>query len=325
VPPILYGGHERLVSLFAEEYVRLGYDVTLLAGPQSKCSGKTVVYGVNNLKRSGIQRMKEIIFVWYYLFKNGNNFDLVHNFGRLIYLIPILHLKVKKIMTYGRQVSHKGIFLVNKLPNRNLIFTACSNYCVSTGNVAGHWQTVYNAIDFKIYMVNEHPEPDAPLMFLGRLDRIKGVHTAIEVAKATGNSLLIGGNISHTDDNYIYFKQEIEPQIDNMQIKYIGALTDEQKNCYLRQSKALLFPIEWDEPFGIVMIEAMACGTPVIAFDRGAVNEVIDEGITGIVVKSIVEMKSAIKDVTLIDRRRCSETAAERFDVKKIAMNYLNL
>ena len=210
------------------------------------------------------------------------------------------------------------------MPNRNLIFTACSNYCLSTGNVAGRWETVYNAIDFSQYQLNNMVSEDAPLMFLGRLDRIKGVHTAINVAKATGKKLIIGGNISHTADNYNYFKTEIEPQIDNEQIKYLGPLNDAEKNTFLKRARAFLFPIEWDEPFGMVMIEAMACGTPVIAFNHGSVPEVVSDQ-TGIIVNTLEEMVAAIKLIDKIDRKTCREAAIKQFDVSIIAKKYINL
>lgn len=325
VPPKLYGGHERLVYLFAEEYTRLGHQVTLLAGPGSHCSGNVITFGTNNLQRSKVEKYQEVFFVWKYLSKNHGDFDLIHNFGRLVYLLPVLNKPVKKIMTYGRPVSHSGIRLVNALPNKNLVFTACSNYCVSTGNVAGRWQTVYNAIDFSAYQLNEIIANDAPLMFLGRLDKIKGVHTAIKVAKSTGNKLLIAGNVSHTADNYAYFKNEIEPQIDGDQIEYLGPLNDIEKNKYLGQAKALLFPIEWDEPFGIVMIEAMACGTPVIGFSRGSVPEVIAEGVNGFIVQDTEEMSEKIALSNTINRKGCREIALNRFDVKVIAQQYLNV
>jgi len=325
VPPQLYGGHERLVYLFAEEYIRLGHEVTLLAGPDSHCSGTVVTFGTNDLNRPGTEKFKETRFVWNYLWTNRKKFDLVHNFGRLIYLLPILGSRVKKIMTYGRPVSARGIKVVTSLPNKNLVFTACSNYCVSTGNVAGRWETVYNAIDFSQYKLNEHVDDQAPLMFLGRLDKIKGVHTAIRIAKLTNRQLLIAGNISHTPDNYAYYTNEIEPQIDERQIIYLGPLNDADKNKYLRQAKALLFPIEWDEPFGMVMTEAMACGTPVIAFERGSVPEVVEEGITGFVVKNANEMEKKIGDLDEIDRKLCRAAASQRFDVKVIARHYLDL
>ena len=228
-------------------------------------------------------------------------------------------------MTYGRPVSQKGIRIFTSLPNKNLIFTACSNYCVSTGNVAGQWETVYNTIDFADYQLNESITNDAPLMFLGRLDKIKGVHTAINVAKATNHKLIIAGNIPTTPDNLQYFKTEIEPLIDNEQIKYVGALNDTGKNIFLQQAKALLFPIEWDEPFGMVMIEAMACGTPVIAFKRGSVPEVVQDGINGFIVNNQAEMLAKLSSINIIDRKLCRESAEQRFDIKIIAQHYLNL
>ncbi len=325
VPPQKYGGHERLVYMFAEEYTRLGHHVTLLAGPGSKISGEVVEFGVNDLDRSKKQRNSEMLFAWQYLLKNHKNFDLIHNFGRLMYLLPVLNKQVKKIMTYGRPVSQKGIKIVTTLPNRNLAFTACSNYCVSTGNVAGNWHTVYNAIDFSLYQTAQQVAHSAPLMFLGRLDKIKGAHTAIAVAKASGHQLILAGNIPHTADNLEYFKTEIEPLIDGEQIKYVGALNDEEKNYWLKQAKALLFPIEWDEPFGIVMIEAMACGTPVIAFSRGSVPEVVKNGINGFIVADANEMRDKLMEITDFDRAACRQDAEERFDVKKVALDYLNL
>ena len=324
VPPTLYGGHERLVYLFAEEYIKLGHQVTVLAGPASHCSGETVTFGINDLGRSRRQLRRETLFVWKYLWRNRENFDLVHNFGRLIYLFPILNSPMKKIMTYGRPVARKGIKMINALPNRNLVFTACSDYCVSTGNVAGAWKTVYNAIDFSQYQLTESVDVNAPLMFLGRMDKIKGLHHAIEVAKATGNKLLIGGNIPDTSDNYAYYKTGIEPQIDNEQVIYLGTLNDAEKNKYLGQAKALLFPIEWDEPFGMVMIEAMACGTPVIAFNRGSVPEVVNAA-TGIVVNNADEMINALRNLKQFNRLTCRAQAQKRFDVSVIAQTYLNL
>jgi glycosyltransferase involved in cell wall biosynthesis len=325
IPPPLYGGHERLVDMFVKEYINKGHDVSLLAGPDSKSPGKTFHFGINDLKRSKWQKIKEVMYAWRFLIRRRNDFDLIHNFGRLAYLLPIINTKQTKLMTYGREVSQRGIRLTNLLPNNKLTFTGCSDYCVSTGNIAGSWKTVYNAIDFSKYEFQDQVEENAPLMFLGRMDKIKGLHHAIDVALATHNKLWIGGNIPNTPDNLRYYEQVIKPRIDGQQIIYLGALDDCAKNTYLGKSKGLLFPIEWDEPFGMVMVEAMACGTPVIAFKKGAVPEVIKESINGLVVNNIVEMIYAIKKLPSLSRRTCRDDAFKRFDTKVIAEAYLKL
>lgn len=326
VPPKGYGGHERLVAMFAIEYHRQGHEVHLLVTSGSYVEGCTMhPFGKEGFPPAKSEALKAIPIAWKFLWQHKNTFDLIHNFGRLIYLWPVLNNAVKKIMTYGREISTRNIEYINKLPNKNIVFTGCSNDLVSRGNVAGRWRTVYNAIDFKNFTLKSEIPADAPLIFLGRIEKVKGCHTAIAVAKATNHTLIIAGNISPLADEQEYFKQQIEPHIDGKQVVYVGQVNDSQKNEYLGRSKALLFTIEWNEPFGIVMIEAMACGTPVIAFNRGSVNEVVDEGITGVKVNSIDEMKDAVMKVNSLSRKQCREQAEKRFDVKVIGSQYLNL
>jgi len=325
VPPPLYGGHERLVYMFAEEYKKLGHEVALLAGPNSKISGKTYEFGINNLKRSKYQKFKEIILAWRFLYQNRNEFDLIHNFGRLVYLLPILNHRVKKIMTYGRTIDSKNIAFIDKLPNQNLKFTAPSYDCISSAKSIGNWTRVYNAIDFSKYDFKSAVGDDAPLIFLGRLDKVKGCHIAIEVAKTTNNKLIIAGNISNENHEIEYFNTAIKPHIDGEKIMYVGAVNDEQKNTYLGASKALLFPINIKEAFGMVMAEAMACGTPVLGYNMGAVPEVITSGKTGFVVNNKEDMISELRNINLIDRAVCRETAKKQFDVPIVTANYLNL
>lgn len=324
VPPPLYGGHERLVHLFAEEYHRKGHEVNLFVGPDSRGPGKVYVFGRNGLNRPIWDTAKEIVSGWTFLSLNHKKYDLIHNFGRLIYLLPILNKPVKKIMTYGRRVTPYGIKWINYLPSQNLIFTACSDFCVKSGNVSGTWKTVYNAIDFSKYTLRADLPADAPLIFLGRLDRVKGPHLAIKAALKTGEKLIIAGNKPTTPDNISFFRQHVEPFIDGNQIKYIGAVNDEQKNEILGKCKALLFPISSEEAFGLVMIEAMACGTPVIGFNKAAVPEVITAK-TGFIVNNFEEMCHTLEGINRLNRTLCRDEAQKRFDKDIIANDYLRL
>jgi glycosyltransferase involved in cell wall biosynthesis len=326
VPPKGYGGHERLVEMFALEYTRLGHEVHLLVTEGSHVSGCTVhPFGKEGFPPKTWDARMAIPKAWYFLWKHRNHFDLIHNFGRLAYLIPILSHSVKKIMTYGREIYGPNIKLVNRFRNRNLVFTAPSNYCISTGNVAGVWHKVYNAIDFNKYTLERTVASDAPLIFLSRLEKLKGAHIAIDVAIKTNNKLIIAGNISPLKEEQNYFKEFIEPKIDGHQIKYVGTLDDEGKNKYLGKAKAMLFPASTKEAFGMVMIEAMACGTPVIAFPAGSVSEVVDSGITGFIVSTEHEIIEMLTKLDEFDRYDCRIQAESRFDVKKIAEIYLNL
>ena len=326
VPPKGYGGHERLLAMFAKEYQQQGHEVHLLVTTGSFIEGCVMhPFGKEGFPPKKSDALKAIPTAWKFLWKHRNNFDLIHNFGRLVYLLPVLNNKVKKIMTYGREISSRNIRLINKLPNKNLVFTGCSANLVSRGGVAGRWETVYNAIEFRKYTLVTKVPADAPLIFLGRIERIKGCHSAIKVARATNNKLIIAGNVSSLADEQQYFQKEIMPMIDGVQIVHVGSVDDESKNRYLGTAKALLFPIEWDEPFGMVMVEAMACGTPVIAINKGSVGEVIREGETGYKVNSIEEMINKVKLAEYLNRTYCRKTAQESFDVGIIAKKYLSL
>lgn len=326
VPPIGYGGHERLVYMFAKEYTRLGHEVHLLVTTGSFVEGCVVHdFGKEGFPQKKWDFRKAIPIAWKFLWKHRNHFDLIHNFGRLAYLLPILNSRVKKIMTYGREINSRNINLINKLPHQNLVFTGCSKNLIGRLHAGGKWQAVYNAIEFDKYTLQETVTSDAPLMFLGRLERIKGAHTAIEVAKASRQKLILAGNISSLPEEQLYFENEIKPHIDGHWVQYVGALNDEQKNDFLGSANALLFPIEWDEPFGMVMVEAMACGTPVIGFGSGSVPEVIDESISGFIVPDKKEMIHALKKIDSINRKNCRAKAQSRFDISIIAKEYLSL
>jgi glycosyltransferase involved in cell wall biosynthesis len=325
VPPNGYGGIERIVAMLAKEYKRKGHEVHLLVTEGSYVEGCVMHrFGKEGFPPRKTDALKALLAAWKFLWKHRNRFDLIHSFGRLAYLLPILNHRVKKIMSYQREISVRNIKWINKLPNENMHFTGCSEDLVSRGGVAGHWQAIHNAAEFNFYTLRETLPADAPLFFLGRIEKIKGCHTAIKVAKATNNKLVIAGNISTLPEEIEYFEREIKPFIDGTQIIFVGEVNDDQKNTLLGQANALLMPIEWNEPFGIVMVEAMACGTPVIGFAHGSVKEVIDESITGYKVQTFEEMCRAVLN-NQIERLLCRNKARLRFDISVIADQYLSV
>lgn len=326
IPPKGYGGIERIVALLAKEYESRGYEVDILASEGSYVDRCNIYFnGKEGFPASKLVYLIAVLKTWFFLLRRRRKYHLIQNFGRLQYLLPILNSSVVKVMCYQREITSRNIKIFNYLPNKQLFFSGCSLDLVKRAKVPGKWHDVHNGIDFSKFEFNDLDLEASPLIFLGRLERIKGCHTAINVAKTTGNLLLIAGNKSTLPHEIEYFENEIMPHVDDVQIKYIGEVDDVIKNKLLRSSKALLMPIEWDEPFGIVMIEAMACGTPVIAFKRGSVDEVIDESITGYKVESLDEMIDAIRKIGEINRSICHSVAKERFDISRIASKYLSI
>ncbi len=326
VPPIRYGGIERVVGQLAEEYLLLGHEVSILASKGSYIQGCKIYFnGKSGYPQSKKDRFLTLTKTWFFLIFNYKKFDLIQNFGRLLYLLPVLKTDIKKIMCYQRKITVNNIICLQYIFPKNLILSGCSRNLISSTRLVMDWSVVYNPVKTSLYNNKNSIGTKSPLIFLSRLNKEKGCHIAIEIAKLTGEQLIIAGNVSIDNEEHKYFKELIEPNIDGTQIIYVGELDDVQKNHYLGLSKAMLFPIIWDEPFGIVMVEAMACGTPVIAFNRGAVDEVIDEGITGFKVRNKEEMISAISKIDKIDRSKCREQVKKRFGISKIATDYLSI
>jgi glycosyltransferase involved in cell wall biosynthesis len=327
VPPIGYGGIERIVADLAAEYSAAGHVVDLLTTEGSKMKGCNVY----SLGKQGFPPTKTVMYLsifktWLFLFKGNQHYDIIHNFGRLLYLMPILKSNNCKIQTYQREITSKNIEITLRLGVNKIVFTGCSQNLIDRIKPPGYWKGIHNCVVFNKFKLSaELNYSEAPLIFLGRIERIKGCHTAVEVAKSVGKKLIIAGNVSRLPEEIFYFDTEIKPHIDGVNVIFLGEVNDIQKNEWLGMASALLMPIEWNEPFGIVMIEAMACGTPVIAFPYGSVPEVVDEGITGFVVKDKGEMIKAVGSINKIDRSLCRQTAESRFDVSVIAKQYLSL
>lgn len=319
VPPVLYGGIERVIFMLITELVKSGHNVTLFAHKDSNVPCRLIPYKStsNNLGGTIINcfTINKVLF--------SQKFDIIHSFGRLAYLLPQLPLKIPKLMSYQREPTLNQIKKAVKIAAKNtLAFTGCSNYITDKIKCFAEAYTVYNGVDTLKYNASTTVPDDAPLVFLGRIEPIKGAHIAIEIALKTNKKLVIAGNIPTNHENY--FNDKIKPFI-NKNITYIGAVNDQQKNELLSNSLALLMPICWDEPFGIVMIEAMACGTPVVGFNKGAVAEVVENGITGYCTNDFNILVEKINQVHLLNRKRIREITEIRFSSKVIVDEYLKI
>lgn len=319
VPPHLYGGIERIIDMIVQGYIERGHEVTLIAHPDSKPYAGCRFIPYTSEQDRIISNTITITRAYY-----RHGFDLIHSFSRLLYLLPLLPLRVPKLMSYQREPSTGQIQKAMKIARKNtLSFTGCSNYISDQIKPYAPAYTVYNGVPLSRYHFNATIADDAPLVFLGRIEPIKGTHVAVEVAKNTGRKLIIAGNIPDAERSY--FTEQIQPHVDGEQIQYIGSVNDQQKDQLLQNALALLMPIQWNEPFGIVMAEAMACGTPVIGFGRGSVPEVISNRKTGFVCRSTEEMENAVSQVHMISREEVRRSCEERFSDQKITEDYLHL
>jgi len=314
VPPRLYGGIERVVGLLVEGLVRRGHDVTLFAHPESSAPARLCPYGAPP-HTGPVSRVRELVQVTTGLLSEWRRADVVHSFGRLAALLPVLPIRsLPKIQSYGRAIPWRGVRRAVDIAGPSICFTACSTQMYANtpaGQRAGRWETIFNGVDLDRFQLSASVPPDAPLMFLGRVERQKGPHHAIAIARRANRRLVIAGNVEPSDCNF--FAREVKPHVDGSRVEYVGAVDDVQKNAWLGKAAALLMPIECDEAFGIVMAEAMACGTPVIAFRRGAVPEVVRDGVTGFICDGVEAAAQAVSRVPSLDRAAIRQDCEQRF------------
>jgi glycosyltransferase involved in cell wall biosynthesis len=325
VPPVLYGGIERIVDMLVRGLRAKGHEVHLFANGASETPASHFRPYAGQDSRSSLDTIINAWDIWRYARHTGG-LDVIHSFSRQAYLLPSFPLKAAKIQSYQRHISPRSVRLGSTLGRNTLWFTACSQYLVgAVQNLGGRWSVIHNGAPVGAYAFAPSVPADAPLIFLGRLERIKGPHTAIRVARQAGRRLIIAGNRPTGGPDAEYFEREVAPFCDNDQVTYIGPVNDARKNRHLGEAAALLFPIEWNEPFGIVMVEALACGTPVIALARGAVREVVEDGHTGFACQSTAEMVQAVEQIHDIDRRSCRASFEQRFSDRVIVDQYETL
>jgi glycosyltransferase involved in cell wall biosynthesis len=319
VPPRHYGGIERIVDTLVRGLVRRGHKVTLFANSESKSEGYLAPWPGRQSTPS-LDTVRNAASLTSHLARG--RFDIVHSFSRLAYLAPVLPARLPKLMSYQRAISPRTTAIANKMSLGSLQFTAISRWMLSKP-LSGRWHVIPNCVSLSAYEFQPHPGPKLPLVFLGRIEKIKGPHLAIEVARRAEVPLIIAGNVpaGHED----FFRDHILPHLDNINVRYVGPVDDVQKNTLLGRARALLMPILWEEPFGIVMAEAMACGTPVLGLRRGAVPEIVEHGVTGFVCDDVEGLIKAVGFLSRIDRAACRGHVERNYAADVVVESYLKV
>lgn len=323
VPPRFYGGIERIVDMLVRGLLQRGHEVVLFANPASTVACELAPYP----GRKSQSKADTIANMWHVCraIQRGH-FDVVHSFSRLAYLLPLLPLSIPKIMSYQRAITPRSVWLGNLLSRGSLTFTGCGAHLIEPWRSRPNFRVIYNGVPLEKYRsVRCLDANHAPLIYLGRIEEIKGVHLAIEVAQRSGRSLLIAGNVPREQHHRRYFAERIQPKIDGESVVYVGEVDDAQKNQFLGRAAAMLMPLMWEEPFGIVMTEALACGTPVIGLRRGSLPEIVEDGVNGFVCDSVAAMVAAVGRLGEIDRGECRRVAEARFSDRVIVACYERL
>ncbi|MDO8886098.1 glycosyltransferase family 4 protein [Candidatus Oleimmundimicrobium sp.] len=320
VPPVKYGGIEMVVYLLTEELVKRGHEVTLFATGDSKTSAElSSIYHTRpprNLLAGG-DLVPDLLHVTS-AFKRADEFDIIHNHAGYcgIALANFVSTPVLTTLHGPFMAENKRFFKTFKDAVYYNSISDAQKKGLAGLNYVG---TIYNAIDVDRYEFKSKKKDY--FLFLSRITADKGAHTAIDVAKKAGVNLIMAGKIDPGSDTE-YFEKMIYPQIDGKQIKFLGEVTDKRKKELLRDAKAFLFPLQWPEPFGLVMIEAMAAGTPVIAFPYGSVPEIVIDGESGFIVNSVEEMIGAITKIDKIDLFKCRNYVEKKFGATRMVDDY---
>jgi glycosyltransferase involved in cell wall biosynthesis len=320
VPPPAYGGIELIVGLLTDELVRRGHEVTLFASGDSITLAKLESVHPQALrldptiKEFGIYEMLHLSNVY----ERAQEFDIIHShmgcaalpYANLV-KTPTVHTQHgiftpdnEKLFRHARKQPYISISNAQREPRLNLNYAA----------------TVYNGIDTSKFEFYATPQDPPYLAFVGRISPEKGPHLAIEIAKRSGWHLKMAGKVDAVDVEF--YEKEIKPLIDGKQIEYLGEATHEQKCELMGNAVATLFPITWREPFGLVMVESMATGTPVIAMELGSTSEVIAHGKTGFLCHSVEECMAAIEPATQLSRKACREHVLNHFSVERMTDGY---
>jgi len=322
VPPQGYGGTERVVSYLTEELVRQGHQVTLFASGDSVTQAHLVAACPRALRldEQCVDQLAQCMVLLEHVFRQAPTFDLLHFHIDYLHFPLSARQRVPHVTTlHGRLDIPDLVPVYQTFPSMPVVSISDAQRRPLPGL---QWQgTVYHGLPEDLYTFQD--TPGSYLAFLGRISPEKGIEQAIAIARQAGMPLKIVAKIDQVDR--AYFQSVVQPLLDDPLVEYLGEMGERDKNAFLGQAYALLFPIDWPEPFGLVMIEALACGTPVIAYGRGSVPEVVEDGVTGWIVAGRDDAIQAIAQVSTLSRRRCRQTFEERFSATQMTQDYLRI
>lgn len=324
VPPVGYGGIERIVDSLIRCYRAAGHEVALLAHADSTAAVDASfawddprIAGTAATLRNALALRRAV---------RKFRPDVVHSFSRLGYLLPTLATRQPVLMSYQRHTGGRQLALAARLGGRTLRFTGCSDFICGMGRPqGGHWTAVPNFVELEKFTFVPRVAADGPLVFLSRVDDIKGPDLAIAIARRAGRQLLIAGNHATSGPQADFFRREVEPHLGRDGVEWIGEVDDVRKNDLLGRAAAMIVPIRWNEPFGIVFPEALACGTPIITCARGALPEIVQPGRTGFFITGVDDGVEAVRRLPELDRAACRRDVEERFSLATVAPRYLEL
>jgi glycosyltransferase involved in cell wall biosynthesis len=322
VPPKYYGGTERIVSYLTEELVRQGHDVTLYASGDSVTSAHLVSAWPNSLRLDSkcVDQLAHHVAMLEQVLRDAPAFDVIHYHTDYLHFPFVRRGEICHLTTlHGRLDIPDLVPLYKEFGDMPLI-------SISNAQRRPLWwlnwkRTVYHGLPPETFRLQR--KVGKYLAFLGRISPEKGPGRAIEICKRSGMPLKIAAKVDRVDEEY--FHQVIEPQLDHPLIEFLGEIVESEKSEFLGNAYAFLFPIDWPEPFGLVMIEAMACGTPVIAYPGGSVEEIVEDGLTGFVVRNEDEAIAALNRVPRLCKESIRRRFEQRFSVTRMARDYLTV
>lgn len=322
VPPKYYGGTERVVSYLSEKLVQMGHEVTLYASGDSVTDARLIPMCHRSLRldKHSVDPVADHMLLIEKVYQDSKHFDIIHSHIDYLSFPLFRRMKIPHVTTLHGRLDIPNLYnLYREFDEMPLV--SISNYQRLPLSWANWQGTVYHGLPEDLYTYQE--KQGDYLAFIGRICPEKRVDFAIEIAQKTDMPLKIAAKVDNVDKEY--FETVIQPLLKQSKVEYIGEIGEAEKNEFLGNAYALLFPIDWPEPFGLVMIESMACGTPIIAYLQGAVAEVMEQGITGYIVKDIEGAVKAVKDIPKLNRKHCREVFDDKFTAKKMATSYLEV